>query len=147
MHLYVPKNQPMPLDAKEDEHIMDLTDFLTLKEIMEQFKSFDQLASVVIGRHLKEKQELRYQLRFKDVPIGSPGETFRAVINIFGDIGSKTDGKMPALVPMTKVCALMAEEFSCSERVAKSRLVTLMHSGHLVQEHGCIKFPKEKLER
>ena len=43
MKLYVPKNQAMPLDVKEDEHVMDLADYLTLKEIMEQFKSFDQL--------------------------------------------------------------------------------------------------------
>ena len=150
MKLYVPKNWPMPTDVKEDQHPMDLSDMLMLKEIMEQFEDFEQLRRCVAKNYKKEKVQIRYPNLAtiwdeSKLPNGSLRDTFFAVINVFG-------GSVPAgcpikdRLPYPMLVARVGDEFGCEYKTAKGKVTSLKNGKYLKEEFGQILFPKELMK-
>ncbi|MCK9601264.1 MAG: hypothetical protein M0R06_19650 [Sphaerochaeta sp.] len=144
MKLYFPKQVSLITDAKEDEHVMDLSDWQDLYDIMEMFDSFKELKARVAKRKLEEKINIEYE-GLKNVwdedrmPHGTLRETFNGVINVFGD--EANDGHPPKKIAKDRLTALLADQFGTTVRSVKPKLKAVITAGFLKEEYGAVIFP------
>ena len=148
MKLYVPRELTMPVDVKSDEHVLDLKQWMDLQAVLEDYKSFDEVLRALSKNTKKCYIDLRYPaLALKEMPDGSVGDWLITVVNIFGDEAVEGGGKLPAGLPKPRLLVRMAEEMDVTERVAKTRLLTLMHGGYLEEQYANVLFPVKLLMR
>lgn len=148
MRLYLPKTLGLIVDAKEDEHIMDLADWQCLKDVMEYCDSFEDLKKVVVRGINKTNVKLRYPWKLKQVPNGSVGDWYISLLNTYGDyvMDVKEGKEFPAALDQELLAARMAEDMNCTAKTAKQRMLTLKTGGHIKMEYGKVVFPAENIE-
>lgn len=144
MKLHIPKQVSLITDVKENEHVMDLSDWQDLADIMEMFESFKELKARVVKRKLEEKINIEYEgLRGiwdeERMPHGTLRETFNGVINVFGD--ESDNGHPPKKLPKDFLLALLADQFGTTVRSVKPKLKSVIVAGYLKEEYGSVIFP------
>lgn len=149
MRLYVPKEMQMPLDMKEGDYCPSLKEWLALQDVCECYQSFDEILYALAKGIKRTNVELRYPaLKLKEIPAGSVGDWLIQVVNIFGDVAAQGDDhRVPASIDKPFLIARLCEEGNVTERVAKQRLITLMHGNYLQEEYGRVLFPVQLLAR
>jgi len=144
MKLYIPKKVELITDAKEDEYVMDLSDWQDLCDIMVFFESFKELKARVAKRKLEEKINIEYE-GLRDIwdegrmPHGTLRETFNGVINVFGD--EADNGRPPKRLAKDRLLALLADQFGTTVRSVKPKLQAVITAGYLKEEYGAVLFP------
>jgi len=89
---------------------------------------------------------LRYPaLRLRDLPDGNLGEWLVQVLNVFGSLGEKEEGKIPRMVARERLQALLCSEMGVTAKITKQRVQTLIDAGLLRQHYGNVPFPIELL--
>lgn len=138
----------MPIEVREDETVMTLVDAMLLKEIMEGFRSFEELKAAVSKYHKSYNLDCRYPFEFDDLPGGSVRDWFIAVVNVFGDEGvRKFKGSgVPSKLERKYLVSKVQEELGKVERTVNGYIQSLINSEELVEEYGMVLFPKHKLK-
>jgi hypothetical protein len=150
MRLHIPKNVSLVMDAREDEYVMDMNDWLILQEVMECCKDFNDLKRKAGKAMAQTNVELRYPgMLMKTVPNGSMGDWYISLLNCWGDyVEEVLEGKtFPAAIETDIIIARMAEDMNVSIPTARKRLDSLRMGKYIKMEYGAVLFPKENLVR
>jgi hypothetical protein len=146
MKLAIPKQVRTDVEELDGEYSMTMSDWCTLKRIMQGYDSFDHLEVYIKRGALDQRHKLRHVdvLEWLDderYPTGCKlKDSFVAVLNIFGDEYAKK-GVMPIGLPFDFVLAKGSDDMAVSERTFKGQLNSLIKGKYLDLSYGNVLFP------